>query len=196
MTAFTDFDQIERGKYPVILADPPWDFKTYSKKGRDRSPETRHYNVMNLDDIKRLPVSEIATKNSVLFLWVTWPFLLKGVEVLQAWGFEYKTCGFVFAKKNKKADSFFMGGGYYTRANTEPCLIGARGKNTRLSASVRQLIVEPVRQHSRKPDRVVTDIEALLSGPYIELFARTESKGWDVWGNETDRFQEQSSCQI
>ena len=81
-----------------------------------------------------------------------------------------------------------MGMGYWTRANTEPCLLATRGKPKRLNADVRQAIITPRRQHSRKPDGVYGRIERLVAGPYLELFARTRRFGWDAWGNEVDKF--------
>lgn len=93
-------------RYGVILADPPWHFKVYSQKGAGRSAES-HYPTMNIEDIKALPVSDIADKDCALFLWVTFPCLLEGLEVIKAWGFTYKTVAFVWVKQNKKSESLF-----------------------------------------------------------------------------------------
>jgi len=175
-------------KYNVIYADPPWTFKTYSDKGKDRSPEN-HYNVMSLKDICNLPISKIANDNSVLLMWVVDPLLDKAFEVINAWGFKYKTVGFTWAKTNKKSMGFFTGLGYWTRGNPEMCLLATKGKPKRLSKSVPQLVVEQRREHSRKPDIMYKHIENLLEGPYIELFARTQRSGWDSWGNQTDKFK-------
>ena len=174
-------------KYNVICADPPWSFKTYSDKGKDRSPEN-HYNVMNFKDICNLPVNNIANDNSVLLMWVIDPLLDKAFKVIDAWGFKYKTVGFTWAKTNKKSLGFFTGLGYWTRGNPEMCLLATKGKPKRISKSVPQLVVEQRREHSRKPDIMYNHIENLLDGPYIELFARTKRKGWDCWGNQTDKF--------
>jgi N6-adenosine-specific RNA methylase IME4 len=174
-------------KYNVIYADPPWSFKTYSDKGKDRSPEN-HYNVMNFKDICNLPVNNIANDNSVLLMWVIDPLLDKAFKVIDAWGFKYKTVGFTWAKTNKKSLGFFTGLGYWTRGNPEMCLLATKGKPKRISKSVPQLVVEQRREHSRKPDIMYNHIENLLDGPYIELFARTKRKGWDCWGNQTDKF--------
>ena len=175
-------------KYNVIYADPPWTFKTFSEKGKDRSPEN-HYNVMNLKDICNLPISKIANDNSVLLMWVIDPLLDKAFEVINAWGFKYKTVGFTWAKTNKKSMGFFTGLGYWTRGNPEMCLLATKGKPKRISKSVPQLVVEQRREHSRKPDIMYNHIENLLEGPYIELFARTQRPGWDSWGNQTDKFK-------
>jgi len=174
-------------KYSVIYADPPWSFKTYSDKGKDRSPEN-HYSTMNFKDICNLPVNNIANDNSVLLMWVIDPLLDKAFKVIDAWGFKYKTVGFTWAKTNRKKLGFFTGLGYWTRGNPEMCLLATKGKPKRISKSVPQLVVEQRREHSRKPDIMYNHIENLLDGPYIELFARTKRKGWDCWGNQTDKF--------
>jgi len=175
-------------KYNVIYADPPWTFKTFSDKGKDRSPEN-HYNVMSLQDICNLPVNNIANDDSVLLMWVVDPLLDKAFKVIEAWGFKYKTVGFTWAKTNKKSMGFFTGLGYWTRGNPEMCLLATKGKPKRISKSVPQLVVEQRREHSRKPDIMYNHIENLLEGPYIELFARTQRSGWDSWGNQTDKFK-------
>jgi len=175
-------------KYNVIYADPPWTFKTFSDKGKDRSPEN-HYNVMSLKDICNLPISKIANDDSVLLMWVVDPLLDKAFEVINAWGFKYKTVGFTWAKTNRKSMGFFTGLGYWTRGNPEMCLLATKGKPKRISKSVPQLVVEQRREHSRKPDIMYNHIENLLEGPYIELFARTQRSGWDSWGNQTDKFK-------
>ena len=175
-------------KYNVIYADPPWTFKTFSDKGKDRSPEN-HYNVMSLKDICNLPISKIANDDSVLLMWVVDPLLDKAFKVIEAWGFKYKTVGFTWAKTNKKSLGFFTGLGYWTRGNPEMCLLATKGKPKRISKSVPQLVVEQRREHSRKPDIMYNHIENLLEGPYIELFARTKRPGWDNWGNQTDKFK-------
>lgn len=113
--------------YDVILADPPWSFSTWSDKGKGRSPD-RHYPTMSLDEIKRLDVSAIANRSCALFLWVTWPFIEKSFEIIRAWGFTYRTVGFVWVKSHIGFTGFAMGTGYYTRANSEPCLLAVRGK--------------------------------------------------------------------
>jgi N6-adenosine-specific RNA methylase IME4 len=174
-------------KYSVIYADPPWSFKTYSDKGKDRSPEN-HYSTMNFKDSCNLPVNNIANDNSVLLMWITDPLLDKAFKVIDAWGFKYKTVGFTWAKTNRKKLGFFTGLGYWTRGNPEMCLLATKGKPKRISKSVPQLVVEQRREHSRKPDIMYNHIENLLDGPYIELFARTKRKGWDCWGNQTDKF--------
>ena len=170
-------------KYGVIYADPPWSFKTYSDKGKDRSPE-KHYPVLNLGDIISLPVSRIAKDNAVLLMWVIDPLLDQAFKVIDAWGFKYKTVGFTWTKTNKTKPGFFTGLGYWTRGNPEMCLLATKGKPKRLSKSVPQLVIDQRREHSKKPNIMYKHIENLLEGPYIELFARQKTKGWDAWGNE------------
>jgi N6-adenosine-specific RNA methylase IME4 len=116
-------------------------------------------------------------------------------EVIKAWGFEYKTCAFSWMKARGTQPDLFrdemdvqFGLGYWTRANSEVCLLATRGKPKRINADVRQGIIEPRREHSRKPDCVPGRIERLVAGPYLELFARTTRPGWDSWGNQTDKF--------
>ena len=171
-------------KYNIIYADPAWSFKTYSDKGKDRSPDN-HYSVMSLQDIKQLPIKNIANDDCILFLWVTFPLLKEGFEVIDAWGFTYKTVAFNWVKKNKIKDSWFWGLGYWTRSNSELCLLATRGNIKRKSASVHQIIDTPIEKHSKKPDIVKDKIIELVGEiPRIELFARETADGWDSWGNE------------
>lgn len=191
------------GEYAAIYADPPWRYEVWSGETavkRHNSAGTNvaaavHYQTMSADDIRALPVNEIAAPDCVLFLWVTWPTLLQAIELIEAWGFSYKTCAFDWMKAHagqldmlRDDTDALMGMGYWTRANTEPCLLATRGKPKRISKGVRQGIIEPRRQHSRKPDCVHERIEHLVAGPYVELFARARRAGWDSWGNETTKF--------
>jgi len=170
-------------QYGVIYADPPWYFKTYSNKGKDRSPE-KHYPCLSLADIISLPVSKLAKDDAVLLMWVVDPLLDQAFKVIDAWGFKYKTVGFTWAKTNKDKMGFFTGLGYWTRANPEMCLLATKGKPKRKSMSVKQLVVKERGRHSQKP-LLHKEIEALVDGPYIELFARQKPyENWDYWGNE------------
>lgn len=173
--------------YGVIYADPPWKFKVYdAATGLGRSAEA-WYDCLDLAAIKALPVADLALPDCVLLMWVTDPFLRHGFDVLDAWGFEYKTVGFVWAKCGFEYHTIIhdprnwpIGTGYWTRANPEYCLLATRGHPHRLNADVRELIVAPRREHSRKPDETYDRIERLCSGPYVELFARQAHPGWDV----------------
>jgi N6-adenosine-specific RNA methylase IME4 len=133
-------------------------------------------------------VGELAAGDCALFLWVTDPFLDQGLATLRAWGFRYASVAFHWAKTTKHGKWHF-GTGYGTRANVETCLLGMMG-DMRLpkDRSVRRLVVDKVREHSRKPDRIAADIERLYDGPYLEMFARTTRPNWTAWGNQTDRF--------
>lgn len=174
--------------YQVIYADPAWSYENWSKEGAHKNASS-HYDCMTIDDIKKLPVGQLASKDCVLFLWVTDPLLQEGLDVMKAWGFKYQTVAFTWAKQARvNHDKWHMGLGYWTRANPEMCLLGTTGKPERLGKGVRQLVMEPIREHSRKPDRMYGDIEKLVDGPYLELFARNKREGWDSWGNQTDKF--------
>lgn len=176
--------EFPQNKYDIIYADPPWSFKNFSKKGEGRNPN-QHYETQSIDWIKSLPVNDIASKDSVLFLWVVNHSLPLAFEVIESWGFTYKTMGFVWAKQNIKSDGFFTGLGYWTRGNPELCLLATKGKPSRVSKAVKELVVAPRERHSKKPDIIKSHIVDLCGDlPRIELFAREKTKGWDVWGNE------------
>jgi len=177
---------MRRGLYSIIYADPPWRYEVWSNKGKGRSAES-HYPTMSLDEICALPVKEVSAPDSALFLWVTFPNLPDAFRVMQAWGFRYKTVAFVWVKRNKKSTGWFWGLGYWTRANAEICLLATKGHPKRQSRRVHQVIDTPVEEHSKKPDVTRQRIVELMgSVPRIELFARQECPGWDVWGNEVE----------
>lgn len=171
-------------QYNVIYADPPWEYKTYSKKGKGRSAE-RHYPTMTLEQIKALPVADIAADDCTLFMWTTTPLLEDSFAVLRAWGFQYKTVAFVWVKQNKKSDGLFWGMGHWTRANAELCILATKGRPKRESASVHQVIISHIEEHSKKPNETRERIVKLVGDlPRVELFARQKADGWDSWGNE------------
>lgn len=175
-------------QYDVILADPPWAFKVWDKDtGQGRSPES-HYPTMEIDDICNLSISSLANDNCVLFMWAVWPSLIPYAEkVIRAWGFDYKTIGWVWVKAKKSGFGFFTGMGYYARANTEPCLLSVKGSMPVARHDIQALIYSPVRRHSQKPDDQYRKIEALYPDmKYLELFARKKREGWDSWGNEIE----------
>lgn len=192
-------------KYNIIYADPAWTFETRSKKGKEKSPE-KHYKCMTKADIEALPVADWCEDDAVLLLWTTDTHLPQALELIEKWGFTYKTVGFTWVKLNKRwaekimynapdkgwlKSLFCFGMGFYTRANPEMCLLATRGKPLkRMSHSVRQLVVETIREHSRKPDRIRDDIVELFGDlPRLEMFARTRAEGWDVFGNEVDKYE-------
>jgi len=174
-------------KYSIIYADPPWSYRDKACNGG----ASKHYNTMTIDDIKNLSVKEISDDNCILFIWATNPLLPECFEVIKSWGFEYKTIGFTWLKTNKKNTSkFFFGLGRWTRGNTESCLIATKGKINRVCNNISQLVISPLREHSRKPDivrKLIIDLVGDL--PRIELFARQSNSSWDVFGNEVDLFE-------
>lgn len=173
-------------KYDVIYADPPWSYRDKALAG-DRGAGCK-YDVMSLEDIKKLPVKDLAEEDCALFMWVTMPFLEEAFAVMRAWGFEYKTCAFTWVKQNKKTDTLFWGMGNWTRANAELCLLGVRGKPKRKDAGVHSVIISHIEEHSKKPSEIRDRICKLLGCggglQKIELFARQTVEGWDCWGNE------------
>ena len=175
-------------KYDVIYADPPWRYQDKKCNGACAF----HYDTMKIRDIKDLPVKELAAKDCVIFMWITYPMLKEGIELMEAWGFKYKTIGFQWIKLNKSGKGKFFGLGRWTRGNTEACFIGVRGKPSRKSNSVSQIIEESVKAHSQKPEAVRDKIRELMGGDlnYIELFARQHSEGWDCWGNEVGKLDD------
>ena len=178
------------GKYSAILADPPWRFECWSEKGTARAADN-HYDTQEIEWIAGLPVAAVAADDCVLFIWATWPLLPEALRVIEAWGFTYKTEAFSWVKvlpdcpRKPK-----IGLGYWTRANTEPCLLATKGHPKRIHADVGQVIAAPIREHSRKPDETHERIERLVAGPYLELFARQSRPGWTVFGNEANKFDE------
>ena len=175
-------------KYSIIYADPPWSYRDKMKMkgvhGEIRGAAS-FYDTMDLSDIKSLPIKSIAKENSILFMWITMPMLDKAFQVMESWGFTYKTCGFCWIKRTKNG-KIHLGLGHYTRGNAELCLVGIMGKKpTFLTRSLSQIVESEIRSHSQKPDIVRDKIVELVGDlPKIELFARQQVEGWDCWGNE------------
>lgn len=173
-------------KYDVILADPPWHFREWvpSHGDNSRSAES-YYPTMADEDIASLPINTLAADNCVLFLWAVWPKLAETWNVIERWGFTYKTIAWVWVKAKRSGFGHFTGMGYYTRANTEPCFLAVKGKMPVASHDVLALIYSPIREHSRKPDEQYGKIARLYPDMnYVELFARHKREGWHSWGNE------------
>lgn len=172
-------------RYNIIYADPPWEYKESDSGNR---VVKAHYNTMNIEDIKNMPINKIAEDTSILFLWVTFPRLKQGLEVIESWGYQYYGLGFDWVKISKNGKPSW-GMGYYTRQNTEICLIGVKKDKTKrikpLVKNVLSVIHSERREHSRKPD-IIRDKIVKICGdlPRIELFARQQVEGWDCWGNE------------
>jgi N6-adenosine-specific RNA methylase IME4 len=178
-------------KYGLILADPPWSFKLFSDKGDAKSPQA-HYACMGAADLAALPVNQLAAPHCALIMWATWPMITDAIALMKAWGFAYKTGG-SWAKQSSTGNAWAFGTGYCFRSANEPFLLGTIGRPPVLNRSTRNLIVAPVRQHSRKPDAMHDLAVALYPGPHAELFARERRDGWDSWGNETDKFEKDAA---
>jgi N6-adenosine-specific RNA methylase IME4 len=206
MDAFAD---LPRNHFGAILADPPWAFNLWWGGRTNETPAgvpsratEPHYGVMREPELNALPVGDLAADDCVLFLWTCWPVLEWSLRTINAWGFTYKTCGFCWVKAHAKQVDMFrddipahMTLGYWTRSNSEVCLLATRGKPKRIATDVKQAIIEPRREHSRKPDGIHERIQRLVAGPYLELFARQKRAGWTVWGNQTDKFAPAQAAQ-
>jgi N6-adenosine-specific RNA methylase IME4 len=180
----------ESGKrFPVIYADPPWPWETWSPKGKIMSSPDNHYPTSPLEKIMSLPVAALAAADCVLLLWCTAPHIALGthIEIIRAWGFRPSTAAFVWVKTNADGKGLHTGMGYWTRSNTEFCFLATRGSPTRLAHDVHQVVFAPVGEHSAKPEDVRHHIERLFAGPYLELYGRKPVAGWTVWGNEISR---------
>jgi N6-adenosine-specific RNA methylase IME4 len=184
------FGDLPQRSARVVLADPPWAFMNYSKKGEKKNPN-QHYQCMSLADIQALPVRDLAHPGgAVCIMWATAPLLPEAVATMGAWGFTFKSAG-AWAKQSKTGQKWAFGPGYVFRSAAEFYLLGSIGKPEYRSHSIRNLIVAPAREHSRKPDEMRANIEKQFAPPYVELFARESAPGWSVWGNQTDKFSTQ-----
>ena len=173
-------------KADIILADPPWTFSVWNAEKSDRHVSHK-YDLMDVQSICDLPVEQIAADNCALFLWATYPNLLDALKVIPSWGFTYRTIAWNWIKSNRSGFGHFMGMGYYTRANSEPCLLAVKGTMAVVAHDVLSLIYSPVREHSQKPDEQYEKIERLYPNKiYAELFARRKKEGWLSWGNEIE----------
>ncbi len=176
----------EGKKYKTIYADPPWQFSNRTGKMAPENKKLNRYATMKLEDIKQLPVEEVAEEKSHLYLWVPNALLPEGLEVMKAWGFEYKT-NIIWEKVRKDGMPDGRGVGFYFRNVTEILLFGIKGdKNRTLQAGRSQvnLLRSIKREHSRKPDEFIQLIESCSPGPYLEMFARGDRANWDMWGNQ------------
>jgi len=182
-----DFRAFTQGKkYRTIYADPPWQFQNRTGKVAPEHKRLRRYETMSLQEIKQLPVSEAADEKSHLYLWVPNALLPEGLEVMRAWGFAYKT-NIIWEKVRGDGQPDGRGVGFYFRNVTEVLLFGIRGNGNRTLQAGRSqvnLVRAMKREHSRKPDEMISIIEACSPAPYLELFARGDRPGWDMWGNQ------------
>lgn len=183
LKAFTDGK-----KYQTIYADPPWQFQNRTGKVAPEHKRLNRYPTMTIEDIKSMPIADLADEKCHLYLWVPNALLPDGLAVMKAWGFEYKT-NLIWEKVRKDGYPDGRGVGFYFRNVTEILLFGIKGGNNRTldpGRSQVNLLRAMKREHSRKPDEFVDLIEACSPGPYLELFARGDRPGWDMWGNQAN----------
>jgi N6-adenosine-specific RNA methylase IME4 len=184
MRGYWPWSDLQAHAYDQIMIDPPWRFELYSELGEEKSAQA-HYRTMTLDDIRALPVAGLAKPDCLLWLWATAPMLDLQIEILKAWGFEFKTSG-VWVKTTVNGKIAF-GTGYVLRNAHEPFLIGTRG-NPETTRSVRSVIMGQVRAHSQKPEEAYRAAEQLMpDARRVEIFSRTNRAGWDVWGDEAGK---------
>ncbi|MRI59098.1 MAG: S-adenosylmethionine-binding protein [Epsilonproteobacteria bacterium] len=182
--------QIGSHRFHTVLADPPWQFRNRLGK---MAPEYRYctrYPTLSLEEIKSIPVYEVVEEPAHLYLWVPNALLKEGLEVMEAWGFTYKT-NLIWYKVRKDGGPDRRGVGFYFRNVTEMILFGVRGKNARTLPPARtqeNIILARKREHSRKPDEQYRLIESCSPGPYLEMFARGTKDGWYGWGNEAQEY--------
>jgi N6-adenosine-specific RNA methylase IME4 len=190
------FRELEPRSYGAIMVDPPWKFRTYTDQPSSRSAP---YQTMTFEQIASLPVMDLARPDGChLFMWTTGPHLPMALSILKMWGFKYSGIAFTWIKLKRSVgvqpelfwtrQSFHTGLGYTTRKNAEFCLLARRGNARRVAKDVPELIISPRREHSRKPDEAYARVERYTEGPYLDLFARSPRPGWQVWGNETEKF--------
>ncbi len=186
------FPPLPDGRYAIIYADPPWDYKGQLQHAGPGSGDSggalKHYPTVRLDHLMRLDVSQVAAEDALLFMWATSPHLDQAIALGAAWGFAWATVAFVWDKQR-------VNPGFYTMSQCELCLVFKRGRipTPRGARNIRQLVSERRGQHSRKPSEVRRRIEAMFpTQRKIELFARdTQLEGWDVWGAEVGHPQSQ-----
>lgn len=174
-------------KYQIIYADPPWKYSSRANhKTRFRGGAEGHYQLMDMEAIKALPLSSLADENCVLFMWCTFPYLDEQIKLFRHWGFKYRTVGFTWVKTNPDQQlKTFFGVGFYAKSNAEICLMGIKGKMKPISNSISSIVIYPRGKHSEKPAVIRDKIIALFGNlPRVELFARQKIEGWDAWGNE------------
>lgn len=190
------FQGLKRGGYRVLYVDPPWSFATWSHRGQGKGA-SQHYQCMKLDQIAALPIGDIAMVDAAMFLWVVQPMLPEAMNLLDAWGFKFRTVAFCWIKmpstwtdrtlfRRPTRIKPRLGLGYHTRSGMEQCWLAIRGKGyERKAQGIEQVLHSPIREHSRKPDEFAERIEELTGDvPRVELFARQRRPRWDVWGDE------------
>ena len=174
-------------RFGAVLADPPWRFANRTGKMAPEHKRLLRYSTMSHEEILKLPVSDLSLDQSHLYLWVPNALILQGLEVMEAWGFTYKT-NIVWYKIRQDGGPDGRGVGFYFRNVTELVLFGVRGSLRTLPPGRSQvnIISSRKREHSRKPDELYDIIERCSEGPYLELFARRQREGWAQWGDELE----------
>jgi N6-adenosine-specific RNA methylase IME4 len=192
VTAAADFQRnCRRYRCGTILADPPWQFSNRTGKMAPEHKRLNRYATLTLAEIKQIPVSAACAEQAHLYLWVPNALLREGLDVMEAWGFTYKT-NIVWHKIRKDGGPDGRGVGFYFRNTTELVLFGVRGKLRTLPPGRRQVNILKTRkrEHSRKPDELYDLIEACSPGPFLELFARgKQSQKWKVWGDQSSAYK-------
>ena len=178
-----------QGTFSTILADPPWRFQNRTGKVAPEHRRLRRYRTMTLGEICEMPVAAHADIPAHLYLWVPNALLPQGLQVMQAWGFTYKT-NIVWYKVRKDGGPDGRGVGFYFRNVTELLLFGIRGSFRTLPPGRRQvnLLATRKREHSRKPHEMYDLIESCSPGPCLELFDREKVPGWTAWGDEVETY--------
>lgn len=175
-------------KYQIIYADPPWKYNKRSRHDSFGGGVHTHYQTMSYEDLSKLPIGDLSEKDCILFLWTTFPYLPKQLEIMKKWGFTYKTIGFIWVKLYPHKLTPCLSTGFYSKSNSEGCFIGTKGKPYKPATdTISSVIVTPRQEHSKKPYEARERIELMYPSLLkIELFARQKTEGWDVWGNEVE----------
>jgi N6-adenosine-specific RNA methylase IME4 len=197
------FAGLERWGYDLIMADPPWRFELYSERGEGKSAQA-HYGTMSMQEIADLPVRDLGRPDCLLWLWATWPLLADQMRIVEAWGFRYVTGG-TWVKRTVN-NKLAFGTGYRLRSACEPFLIGVSG-SPETARDVRNVVEGIAREHSRKPVEAYVAAERLMMGEHthesfraehgrrcglVEVFSRESRPGWDAWGNEAGKFNQEA----
>jgi N6-adenosine-specific RNA methylase IME4 len=195
------FVGLRRNFYGAITVDPASHFSSYTaiqtQNPSSRRDNERWYKTMSYAELAALPIKDLAAPSGChLFIWTSGPFLPQAIRLIDAWQFKYSTRAFTWLKTKRGWDGisplaerdFHIGLGLTTRAQSEIVVLGRRGSCRRLRRDIRELIISPRREHSRKPDEFYRRVEAYCEGPYADLFARERRPNWDCWGDEVDKF--------
>jgi N6-adenosine-specific RNA methylase IME4 len=200
------FAGLQPAHYCAIAVDPPLHFKARTAlqvaNCNSRRDTERHYSTMSFQQLAALPILSLAAPHGChLFVWTSGPFLPQALKLIEAWGFRYSTRAFTWVKLKRSQSSthlefvlplreadLHVGLGLTVRHQSEVVLLGRRGNARRNVKDVREVILAPVREHSRKPDEFFARVERYCDGPRLEVFARERRPGWDAWGNEIDKF--------